>query len=39
MMAAGLVVLSIGMGYLLSPAFAAVAAAYFILNLAFPRSS
>jgi 4-hydroxybenzoate polyprenyltransferase len=35
MMAAGLVVLSLGMGYLLSPAFAAVALCYFALNLAY----
>jgi 4-hydroxybenzoate polyprenyltransferase len=35
MMAAGLVVLSLGLGYLLSPAFAAVAVGYFVLNLAY----
>ncbi|MGO8994040.1 MAG: UbiA prenyltransferase family protein [Polyangiaceae bacterium] len=35
MMAAGLVVLSLGMGYLLSPAFAAVSACYFVMNLAY----
>jgi decaprenyl-phosphate phosphoribosyltransferase len=35
MMAAGLVVLSLGMAYLLGPAFAAVAFAYFVLNLAY----
>lgn len=35
MMAAGLVVLSLGMAYLLGRAFAAVALAYFVLNLAY----
>ncbi len=35
MMAAGLVVLSLGMGYLLGGGFLAVAAAYFVLNLAY----
>ncbi len=35
MMAAGLVVLSLGMGYLLGPGFAAVSLAYFVLNLAY----
>jgi decaprenyl-phosphate phosphoribosyltransferase len=35
MMAAGLVVLSLGMGYLLGPGFAAVALTYFVMNLAY----
>jgi decaprenyl-phosphate phosphoribosyltransferase len=35
MMAAGLVVLSLGLGYLLGPGFLAVAVAYFVTNLAY----